>query len=137
MQRRTFLSLAGVMGLHASEAPKDSGFWILENYYLKQGTKIARLHEWIKFTRLPAIEKLHRGPVIVMDALAAQHMPQVVVAIGSESQTNWTPIMATQEGGNLRIFELRVYHSPSWNQLRDLHERKIIQRVGVHPIFCS
>jgi hypothetical protein len=40
-----------------------------------------------------------------------------------------------------RIFELRVYHSPSWRQLQALHERfagpeiKIFHRVGVHPIL--
>lgn len=42
-----------------------------------------------------------------------------------------------------RIFELRVYHSPTWRQLAALHERfagpevKIFARVGVHPIFYS
>ena len=136
MQRRTFLSLTGAMGLHATDAPKESGFWLLENYYLKQGTQMARLHDWLKFTRLPAIQKLHTGPVIVMEALAAQHMPQVMVAIGFDPQPEWTSIMATDEE-NPRIFELRVYDSPSWNQLRDLHESKIFQRVGVRPIFHS
>ncbi len=42
-----------------------------------------------------------------------------------------------------RIFELRVYHSPTQRQLRALHERfsgaeiKIFHRVGVHPILYS
>jgi hypothetical protein len=42
-----------------------------------------------------------------------------------------------------RIFELRVYHSPSWRQLQALHERfagpeiKIFHRSGVHPLFYS
>jgi hypothetical protein len=42
-----------------------------------------------------------------------------------------------------RIFELRVYHSPTWRQLAALHERfagpeiKIFRRVGVNPIFYS
>jgi hypothetical protein len=42
-----------------------------------------------------------------------------------------------------RIFELRVYHSPSYTQLRHLHERfagpeiKIFHRVGVHPILYA
>jgi hypothetical protein len=40
-----------------------------------------------------------------------------------------------------RIFELRVYHSPTWTQLGALHERfagpeiKIFHRVGIHPIL--
>jgi hypothetical protein len=42
-----------------------------------------------------------------------------------------------------RIFELRVYHSPTWHQLKALHERfagpeiQIFHRVGVHPILYS
>jgi hypothetical protein len=40
-----------------------------------------------------------------------------------------------------RIFELRVYHSPTWRQLASLHERfrgpeiKIFHRSGIHPIL--
>ena len=42
-----------------------------------------------------------------------------------------------------RIFELRVYHSPTRRQLRALHERfssaeiKIFHRSGIHPILYS
>jgi len=42
-----------------------------------------------------------------------------------------------------RIFELRVYHSPSYQHLKFLHERfagpesRIFHRVGVNPIFYS
>ncbi len=42
-----------------------------------------------------------------------------------------------------RIFELRTYHSPTWRQLRALHERfagpevRIFHRVGVHPVLYS
>jgi hypothetical protein len=40
-----------------------------------------------------------------------------------------------------RLFELRIYHSPTYRQLADLHERfsgaevKIFHRCGVHPIL--
>lgn len=42
-----------------------------------------------------------------------------------------------------RLFELRVYHSPTYRQLKALHERfagpeiKIFHRVGIQPIFYS
>jgi hypothetical protein len=42
-----------------------------------------------------------------------------------------------------RIFELRTYHSPTWRQLKALHERfagpeiKIFHRSGVHPVLYS
>jgi hypothetical protein len=42
-----------------------------------------------------------------------------------------------------RLFELRVYHSPTGRQLRALHERfagpeiRIFHRVGVHPVLYT
>ena len=42
-----------------------------------------------------------------------------------------------------RVFELRVYHSPTERQLRALHERfagpeiKIFHRCGIHPVLYS
>jgi len=42
-----------------------------------------------------------------------------------------------------RIFELRTYHSPTWRQLKALHERfagpeiHIFHRVGVHPLLYT
>jgi len=42
-----------------------------------------------------------------------------------------------------RLFELRVYHSPTWRQLKALHERfagpeiQIFHRVGVNPVLYS
>jgi len=42
-----------------------------------------------------------------------------------------------------RIFELRVYHSPTWRQLKALHERfagpeiQIFHRTGIYPILYS
>jgi len=42
-----------------------------------------------------------------------------------------------------RVFELRVYHSPTYRQLNALHERfsgaeiKIFHRSGVHPLFYT
>ena len=42
-----------------------------------------------------------------------------------------------------RVFELRTYHSPTWKQLKALHERfagpeiRIFHRSGVHPLFYT
>ena len=59
--------------------------------------------------------------------------------------TDYSPEIAplTQKPKPSRIFELRVYHSPTLRQNRLLHERfagpeiKIFHRVGVHPILYS
>jgi hypothetical protein len=42
-----------------------------------------------------------------------------------------------------RVFELRVYHSPTWKQLAALHQRfagpeiRIFHRLGIRPLFYS
>lgn len=42
-----------------------------------------------------------------------------------------------------RVFELRVYHSQTWRQLKALHERfsgpetRIFHRCGIHPVFYA
>ena len=54
-----------------------------------------------------------------------------------------TEIEPSPSGAKPRIFELRVYHSPTWKQLAALHQRfagpeiRIFHRVGVHPILYS
>ncbi len=146
---------------------------------------MARLHEWLQQSVLPAMKKVHSGPVVVMEAMVAQHMPQVALAMGYESMQQFKDVRTKAMGDRdsmeklkqwesgpeqsfehmsmtfleaapyspevaieqkkekPRIFELRVYHSPSWSQLRALHERfagpetKIFARVGVHPLFYS
>jgi hypothetical protein len=55
----------------------------------------------------------------------------------------YSPEIAPASDGRARIFELRVYHSPTYRQLGALHERfsgpeiKIFHRVGIHPILYS
>ena len=58
--------------------------------------------------------------------------------------TDYCPeLTLAKDGVKPRVFELRVYHSPSWKQLAALHERfagpeiKIFHRVGVRPILYS
>jgi len=60
---------------------------------------------------------------------AADYSPEIVAA----AEPAKTP----------RVFELRVYHSPTWHQLKALHERfagpeiQIFHRTGVNPILYS
>jgi hypothetical protein len=57
--------------------------------------------------------------------------------------TDYSPEIVPAKHDKPRIFELRVYHSPTWRQLSALHERfagpeiKIFQRVGVHPVLYT
>jgi len=80
-----------------------------------------------------AFEALESGPEPSFDTLdttlveAAPYSPEIVPATSPKP----------------RIFELRVYHSPTYRQLGALHDRfsgpeiKIFHRVGIHPILYS
>jgi NIPSNAP len=56
--------------------------------------------------------------------------------------TDYSPEIEPAKGKR-RIFELRVYHSPTWKQLAALHQRfagpeiKIFHRCGIHPILYT
>jgi hypothetical protein len=159
---------------------------MLHRYFLKNGSQVARIHDYLSKTLLPGLERMHAGPKLFLEALVAPHMPQAVAIIGYESleqlgqvesrlagdaayvkglaaweadaeqpiesytstllaATDYSPQIAApaEPSKTPRIFELRVYHSPSHRQLKLLHERfagpeiKIFHRVGVHPILYS
>ena len=83
MQRRTFLSLAGAWRLQSLDAPKRPVVWTLEHYYLNRAEEI-----------IPLAKELSRDG-IVLEAVAAAHMPQLAVLRGAELRRDAT------------IFELR------------------------------
>ncbi len=59
--------------------------------------------------------------------------------------TGYSPSLAEAKGKqeSPRYFELRVYHSPTYRQLKTVHERfagpeiKIFHRVGIHPVLFA
>ncbi len=169
-----------------TSATESRRIFVLEHYYLKNGTQAGRIHEHFSKAAVPALGKVHTGPSIFLDSLVAPHMPQVAVIMGFQSiqelwnvhsklvadaefmkaveswenhpeqpyeyyssalleATDYSPELKndTQPRTTSRIFELRTYHSPTWRQLRALHERfagpeiKIFHRSGVHPILYS
>ena len=193
MQRRSFLGMLGAAGaagmlpvLQAggAETEKRTRFYAFDRFYMRQGTQPARLHEYFSKAVLPALDKVHSGPKIFLEALVAPHMPQVAIFVGFQSleemwrghtvlgqdkelakaaeQWEGGPEPPFEEQANVvleaadyspeivapaeprktsRIFELRVYHSPTWLHLQALHERfstqeiKIFHRVGIHPVL--
>lgn len=174
-------------GLAAQGAgERKTRLYLLETYHLKHGTQLGRLHDYLSQKALPALEKLHNGPKIVLESLVGTHIPQVAVIVGFRSAmemwnlrarlnqdddlkkafdawqvgpeppfelqnnvlleaTDYSPEIVPMDPppSAPRIFELRVYHSPTWNQLQALHERfegpeiKIFHKVGVRPILYS
>ncbi len=190
MNRRSFFGNMGGLGMLASSTvgaaaePKRRVF-ILEQYFLKQGSQAGRLNEYLK-AATQGMNKVHSGPKIFLESVVAAHMPQIAVIIGFESieelwsvrgkvhadadltkafeawennaeqpyehfstalleATDYCPEIKADPNPRSapRIFELRTYHSPTYRQLKLLHERfagpeiKIFHRVGVHPILYS
>ena len=194
MRRRTFLERLGRFGVmsaavdrvRAVPPARRTPYYALQTYYLKNGTQLARINEFMSQGLLPALNSFHTGPKLFLEALVAPHMPQFAVLLGLESldylaamrerlgadeafgkafeaweaaseppyeqfsqvvlrTTAYSPEMATPapRPAKPRIFEVRVYHSPTWRQLRALHDRfagpeiRIFHRSGVHPILYS
>lgn len=69
----------------ATAAQQRTRFYTLQNFYLKQGTQVTRMHEFWSKGCLPALRKVHSGPVILLEALVAPHMPQYAAIIGYRS----------------------------------------------------
>ncbi len=191
MHRRTFIGTLGGIGMLtpmglAGPATEGRRIFVLENYYLKNGTQPGRIHEYFSKAAIPALNKVHSGPKIFLESLVAQHMPQVAVILGFQSMeelwsvhskltadaelmkavenwenqpeqpyeyfssalleaTEYSPELKNDTGPRKasRIFEVRTYHSPTWRQLRALHERfagseiKIFHRSGVNPVLYT
>ena len=158
LDRRQFLEgLPALLpaGLAASaEEGRKTRFYVFEQYFLEQGSQPGRIHDFFSKALLPAMERIHKGPKIFLEAVLAPHVPEVAAIIGLEScdqvwsvskATDYSPeIVAPQKPPAApRIFELRTYHSPTARQAKALHERfsnseiKIFHRVGVNPILYS
>jgi hypothetical protein len=185
MDRRSFVGILGGLGMAANAAPeRRTRIFALEQFKLKAGSQVPRLHEYFGKSLLPALNRLHNGPKIYLEAVIAAHTPQLAAIYGFGSlEEMWglhTKVQADEalakkmealEAGEAsfesmdttlleaadyspeitpgaedappRIFELRVYHSPTFRQLGALHERfrgpeiKIFHRSGIHPILYS
>jgi hypothetical protein len=66
-------------------ADRKTRFYTLEQLFCKNGTQIPRIHEFMSKTMLPALEKVHRGPKLCLEALVAPHMPQFAAIFGFNS----------------------------------------------------
>ncbi|MEX2261782.1 MAG: NIPSNAP family protein [Bryobacteraceae bacterium] len=186
MDRRLFLETLGVASAAAQSTQKmRTEFYLLENYYLRHSTQMARIHEFMSRGLLPAVSESHAGPKIFLEGLVAAHLPQYAAILGFGSleevaqwragrqkndalrkayrawedgpeppyehysetllkAADYSPeVQAGQPSKTPRVFELRVYHSPTWKQLAALHDRfagpeiKIFHRVGVRPILYT
>jgi hypothetical protein len=90
MNRRSFVETMGGIGMLAASgaaaaAEKTKRVFLLEQFFLRNGTQPARLHEYLSKGSIPAVGRVHSGPIIVLEALVAAHMPQVALIEGFDS----------------------------------------------------
>jgi hypothetical protein len=87
LNRRQFFGAipAAVPMAAVAQSQGKTKFYVLERFFLENGSQPARLAEFFSKWLLPTMAKYHHGPVIVMEALAAPHIPQVVLIMGVES----------------------------------------------------
>ena len=158
--------------------------YTFEQYFLKNSSQGSRLHGWLEEAWLPAYGRLTGSrSALILDAVVAEHVPQIAVVAEWESLTEWresrsamradpdmraalgywedhheppyehfsqslleaTPYSPSLETGGekARVFELRVYHAPTYRQLQALHERfegpeiPIFHRCGIHPVLYT
>ena len=67
-------------------------FFTFNQYFLRAGHQPERLHHWLEKSMVPAVRKIHKGPILVMDAQAAPHLPQVGLLMGFASYAEWTQV---------------------------------------------
>lgn len=93
MNRRVFGgALAGLAATRTVwSADRQTRFYTLEAFQLRQGTQPGRIHDWLKTGLLPSLSKIHAGPKIVLDAVFGPHTPQIVLITGYSSfEEIWT-----------------------------------------------
>ena len=86
---------------------KRTRYYQLQYFYLKNGTQSARIQEFMRHGLLPALSRIHDGPRMVLDALVAQHMPQVLAITGFGSLAEWQDLRArlSRDADYRRAFE--------------------------------
>ena len=68
---------------------RQTGVFVVRNYFLKNGSQPARLHKFMQNALLPELQGVTNIPSIFLDALIAPHMPQVMTIFGFESMEQW------------------------------------------------
>jgi len=77
--------LAAAQSARSADPEQRTRFYMMQTFQLRQGTQLARLHEWLSKAYLPQLSKIHSGPQIVLESLIAPHNPQLVLIVGYSS----------------------------------------------------
>jgi hypothetical protein len=89
LDRRGFLSTVPALlasgAVSAAEAGRKTRFYVMEQYQLEQGPQTARIHEFFSKALVPALDRIHAGPKLFLEAMVAPHQPTITSIIGVES----------------------------------------------------
>jgi hypothetical protein len=76
-RRQFFGAIPAAMPMAAAAQVKGkTRFYVLERFFLENGSQPGRLAEFFSKWLIPTMGKYHKGPVIVLEAMAAPHIPQ-------------------------------------------------------------
>jgi len=136
MQRRTFLSIAGAMGLGAASSQ-------LKHYYLRHERELLQLAKQLRGDYAGAL---------ILEATAAAHMPQILVvpALESAEMSRYCSLLEMDRRNRLShhgrhvtsgcspVFELRTYRAAPAKQLVSANIKPIYQSNQTYLIpFAS
>jgi hypothetical protein len=79
------LAAASGGALRGAPAGRKTNYYLFQQYSLKAGSQVDRLHAYLSEGFLPAANKFDSGPKIVLEAVMAPHFPLVAVFWGVSS----------------------------------------------------
>jgi len=68
-----------------TDASRKSKYYVMEQFFLENGTQPARFHEFCSKGLVPALERLEKKPALVAEAVMTPHMPQTMLIFDCES----------------------------------------------------
>jgi hypothetical protein len=88
LDRRRFLGCLPALlpaAVAAADEPPRTRFYVLEQFFLEQGSQPTRIHDFFSKALLPAMQRVHKAPQIFLESVIAPHMPQVIAILGVQS----------------------------------------------------
>src|SRR5260370_16759201 len=83
MHRRRFIGALGALSLaKAATDNKRTRFYAFEHFTLKNGSGVSRLHDFLSQALLPAMNRVHSGPKIILEQLVGPHTPEALAIYG-------------------------------------------------------
>ena len=96
LDRRQFLGGMPALlasGAAAAESGRKTRFYVMEQYFLEQGSQPGRIHEFFSKALLPAMNRIHKGPKIFLEAMrwrnvALEDLERVMLTSRQEAATD-------------------------------------------------